>query len=60
MGNPVAILVGSALIAAAILVVFHWEFTIAAGGVGGIYRLDRWTGHIIQCGNALPGMGSHC
>lgn len=46
MGNSIAILVGSALIAAAILLVFRWD--MAAFG-GEAYRLDRWTGHVVAC-----------
>ena len=44
MSTPLAIVIGAALIAAAILVVFRWE--IASPGV---MRLDRWTGSIVLC-----------
>jgi hypothetical protein len=44
MSTPLAIVVGAALIAAAILVAFRWE--IASPGV---MRLDRWTGAVVLC-----------
>jgi hypothetical protein len=43
----VAILCGSVLIAAAILVAFRWQ--IAASGGAIVYRLDRWSGNIAVC-----------
>jgi hypothetical protein len=41
-----AVLGGGALIALAIVFVFRWEI---AAGTGGIYRIDRWTGRIVEC-----------
>jgi hypothetical protein len=42
-----SILVGAAMIAAALLVVFRWEITTPH--VGLVYRLDRWTGNVALC-----------
>jgi hypothetical protein len=42
-----SILVGAAMIAAALLFVFPWEITTPH--VGLVYRLDRWTGNIALC-----------
>lgn len=48
MTNPVAILIGAALIAVAILYVFRWE--IAAGPpTVPVVRLDHWTGKVTVC-----------
>jgi hypothetical protein len=46
MGNSIAILVGSAIVAAAVVAPSRWE--MAADG-GQIYRLDRWTGAVVAC-----------
>jgi hypothetical protein len=44
MSMRLAIIIGAALIGAAILIVFRWEI------VGpGIMRLDRWTGDVVLC-----------
>jgi hypothetical protein len=42
----VAVVIASALIAIAILIVFRWQISAATGVV---YRLDRWTGHAVAC-----------
>jgi len=48
MTTPVAIVVGAALLAAAVLFVFRWE--IAAGpSTVPVVRLDRWTGSVTVC-----------
>ena len=55
MGTPIAIVVAGALIAIAIAITFRWEVTggplTTFHGVGPqpIYRLDRWTGTVVQC-----------
>jgi hypothetical protein len=41
MNNATAIIIGAVIIAAAILIVFRWQFNGAL--------LDRWTGTVIQC-----------
>jgi hypothetical protein len=46
MRVPIAIMIAGSLIAAAILLAFRWQITAATGVV---YRLDRWTGHIVAC-----------
>jgi hypothetical protein len=46
MRIPAAIVIAGALIALAILSAFRWEISAATGVV---YRLDRWTGHIVAC-----------
>jgi hypothetical protein len=43
MSNALAIIIGAAAIAAAILIVFRWQFV--SPGV----LLDRWTGEVILC-----------
>jgi hypothetical protein len=42
----IAVVIASALIALAILIVFRWQLGAATGVV---YRLDRWTGHAVAC-----------
>lgn len=46
MKNWHVILGASALIALTIAFVFRWEI---AAGTGRIYRIDRWTGNIVEC-----------
>jgi hypothetical protein len=48
MGTPLAILIGLALVAAAVLFVFRWEI-VAGPTTYRAVRLDRWTGSIAQC-----------
>jgi hypothetical protein len=43
MNIPVAIIIGSVIIAAAILIIFRWQYT--ADGM----LLDRWTGTVTVC-----------
>lgn len=43
VGTPAAIVLGAALIAAAILISNHWAV------MPGMVLLDRWTGHLILC-----------
>jgi hypothetical protein len=50
MGSSRAIIIGAALIAAAILFVFRWE--IITGGGYSPLRLDRWTGKVTACRQA--------
>jgi hypothetical protein len=52
MGNPTAIIVGSALIAGAILLTNHWQLLSTNSGSleAGVVRLDRWTGTVTVCG----------
>jgi hypothetical protein len=47
MKTIAAILGGAALIAAAILFTFRWEVIVPTAGF--VYRLDRWTGELVQC-----------
>ncbi len=46
MPNHVAILLGAALIAAAIAVTGRWEIALVQGAT---IRLDRWTGEVVIC-----------
>ena len=48
MKTSVSILIGSILIAAAVLFVFRWD-VVAGQSNYRIIRLDRWTGTITQC-----------
>ena len=48
MGTRIAIIVGAALIAAAILLTNHWQMQPAGGGTDAL-RLNRWTGTIDLC-----------
>jgi hypothetical protein len=50
MSTPLAIVIGAALIAVAILLVFRWEVAMP-----GVIRLDRWTGSVVHC--TLQGSG---
>jgi hypothetical protein len=52
MANSIAILVGAAIIAGAILFVFRWDDSAARGADGNptVFRLDRWTGKVAICG----------
>ena len=63
MSNPIAIVIGSALIAGAILVTGHWQITSAPNTV---FRLNRWSGEVVSCnltpaqfdkGNWILGLG---
>jgi hypothetical protein len=45
--TPMAILIGAALVAAAILVVGHWELVMRPEGA--VFRLNRWTGEVRAC-----------
>ncbi len=42
-----AIILAGALIAGAIVFIFRWEI---GAGTGRVYRLDRWTGAVDECG----------
>lgn len=46
-GLPIAIVLGAALIALAILFIFRWEIVSPSPAV--THRLDRWTGKIVFC-----------
>jgi hypothetical protein len=48
MANSLAIIIGSALIAAAILFVFHWGVAISSGEPP-VVRLNRWSGTVTAC-----------
>ena len=47
MRTAIAILIGSAAIALAVLVTFHWD--IKVNGQGSALRLNRWTGEATFC-----------
>jgi len=51
MGTPAAIIVGAAIIAAAVLVTNHWQ--VMPGGYQGVapmvFRFNRWTGLVDMC-----------
>jgi hypothetical protein len=50
MGTPIAIIVGAALVAAAICITGHWQMqTTNEGGISMVMRLNRWTGTIEIC-----------
>ncbi len=49
MGRNIAIIVGAALIAGAILVTNHWTINTTASGLTVGARLNRWTGAIELC-----------
>jgi hypothetical protein len=46
MRIPIAIVIAGLLIATAVMLAFHWQIS---GTDNGVYRLDRWTGHVISC-----------
>lgn len=48
MGTPVAVVVGSAIVAVAILFAFRWEVAMGSG-TPPVIRLDRWTGKVAIC-----------
>ena len=50
MNNATAIVIGAVIIAAAILIVFRWQY-----GTGAL--LDRWTGTVLRCGIAHTAQG---
>jgi hypothetical protein len=54
MATPLAILIGSAIIATAIIFTFRWEIALGSGHPP-VVRLDRWTGTVTAC-NADPDM----
>jgi hypothetical protein len=51
MGIPAAAILSGALIVATIILAISLRWEIAVGGVGTgfVYRLDRWTGDVVQC-----------
>jgi hypothetical protein len=49
MGQIIAIVIGAALIALAIIVTNHWTINTPADGVVAAARLNRWTGEIELC-----------
>jgi hypothetical protein len=56
----IAIVIVGAFIATAIVVAFRWQI-VASGG--DVYRLDRWTGRIVECntdGSFTPGAEFVC
>jgi hypothetical protein len=48
MGTPLAIVIGAAIIAAAILVTNHWQIMRTQEALV-VVRLNRWTGRIEMC-----------
>jgi len=46
MAVPSAIVLAGLIIAVAIAITFRWELGPA---IGQAYRLDRWTGRVVQC-----------
>ena len=60
MNNPIvlviaAVLIGSLVIATSILIVFHYEFSVAANPQHiVVFRGNRWTGGVTLCGPADP------
>lgn len=59
MGNPLAVILGSVIIAAAILLAFRWNIIIA-GPDGDVVRLDHWTGHLSACGELQHSVDPRC
>lgn len=55
---PLAMLLGAALIAAAIMV--GGRFELAAGSSGAVWRLDRWTGQMSHCQAPAVGDDTEC
>lgn len=51
-----SIVIGAAIIAAAILLVFRWE---VAAGMGTAYRIDRWSGAVQHCQHNLAAPLGH-
>jgi len=51
MDTSRAIIIGAAIIAAAVLFLFRWEIQPAVHDLGTslAYRLDRWTGTVTIC-----------
>jgi hypothetical protein len=68
MRTPVSIIVGSALIAAAILVTNRWAITGSPMNLAAVVRLDRWTGAAELCaidvramkGTSVAGLPFEC
>jgi hypothetical protein len=48
MGISIAVLIGSAMIAAAILIALRWEVALGPAQPP-VVRLDRWTGTVTVC-----------
>ena len=69
MGRNIAIVIGAALIAGAILITNHWELgAIQGSGASTPIRLNRWTGTVEYCvpdartlkGESIAGMLLAC
>jgi hypothetical protein len=53
--TPVAIILAGLAIAAAILIVFRWDYRMAATADStSVIRIDRWTGEAMTCFPTLP------
>lgn len=52
-----AIILAAVVVAAAIAVIFRWQ--IAANGTG-VYLLDRWSGHVVECRQPILGRQMDC
>ena len=52
MQNSVGTIIAAIVISLALLVLFRWELVAAGNGMAtnGVYRLDRWSGAIVACG----------
>ncbi|QWG21053.1 hypothetical protein KMZ93_13370 [Bradyrhizobium sediminis] len=52
MQNSIGTIIAAVVISVALLVLFRWELVAAGAGMAtnGVYRLDRWTGAIVACG----------
>jgi hypothetical protein len=57
MARAVAIILAGLVLAAAIAFVFRWQI---AANASGVYLLDRWTGHVAECRQAILGREMDC
>ena len=52
MQNSIGAIIAAVVISVALLVLYRWELVASGDGMAtnGVYRLDRWTGTIVACG----------
>ena len=52
MQNSVGTIVAAVVISLALLVLYRWELVASGAGMAtnGVYRLDRWSGAVVACG----------
>ena len=57
MARAVAILFAALMVAGAIAFVFRWQM---AANASGVYLLDRWSGHVVECRQPILGRQMDC